>query len=148
MKRPKKSPRRGLSFKSKRKRPRGSASKRPKANAVGRFPDFVLLPNAHDQFAIHKLRSSPAGELAVDRLVRRDPDMVPALRSALVEVYFTAAKVRQLNKATKLQVSNARSALMACTRFRRHRVRCFNGTGGGSWRDGSLRESSSLRLFG
>jgi hypothetical protein len=34
---------------------------------------------------------------------------------------------------------------LACTRFRRHRVRCFDGTGGGSWRDGSLRESSSLR---
>jgi large subunit ribosomal protein L30 len=34
---------------------------------------------------------------------------------------------------------------LACTRFRRHRVRCFDGIGGGSWRDGSLRESSSLR---
>jgi Type III restriction enzyme, res subunit len=34
---------------------------------------------------------------------------------------------------------------VACTRFRRHRVRCFDGAGGGSWRDGSLRESSSLR---
>ncbi len=37
-------------------------------------------------------------------------------------------------------------AKLACTRFRRHRVRCFDGTGGGSWRGGSLRESSSLRL--
>src|ERR1700730_7614747 len=27
---------------------------------------------------------------------------------------------------------------LACTRFRRHRVRCFDGTGGESWRDGSL----------
>src|SRR5215510_2126934 len=35
---------------------------------------------------------------------------------------------------------------LACTRFRRHRVRCFDGTGGGSWRDGSLLASSSLRL--
>ncbi len=34
---------------------------------------------------------------------------------------------------------------MACCRFRRHRVRCFDGTGGGSWRGGSLRESSSSR---
>src|SRR6516162_4778973 len=25
---------------------------------------------------------------------------------------------------------------MACARFRRHRVRCFDGAGGGSWRDG------------
>src|SRR6516162_4259110 len=37
---------------------------------------------------------------------------------------------------------------LACTRFRRHRVRCFDGTGGGSWRDGSLRGSSSLRPCG
>jgi hypothetical protein len=38
------------------------------------------------------------------------------------------------------------TGIMACTRFRRHRVRCFDGTGGGSWRDGSSHESSSLRL--
>ena len=37
---------------------------------------------------------------------------------------------------------------MACTRFGRHRVRCFDGTGGASWRDGSLHASSSLRLCG
>ena len=37
---------------------------------------------------------------------------------------------------------------LACTRFRRHRVRCFDGAGGGSWRDGSLLESSSLRRCG
>ena len=37
---------------------------------------------------------------------------------------------------------------LACTRFRRHRVRCFDGTGGVSWRGGSLHESSSLRLCG
>ena len=37
---------------------------------------------------------------------------------------------------------------LACTRFRRHRVRCFDGAGGASWRDGSLPVSSSLRLFG
>ncbi|MFZ0422836.1 MAG: hypothetical protein WAL80_08155 [Xanthobacteraceae bacterium] len=35
---------------------------------------------------------------------------------------------------------------VACTRFHRHRVRCFEGTGGVSWSDGSLRGSSSLRL--
>ena len=38
------------------------------------------------------------------------------------------------------------SSDLACTRFRRHRVRCFDGTGGASWRGGSSRESSSLRL--
>ena len=40
------------------------------------------------------------------------------------------------------------SAVVACTRFRRHRVRCFYGTGGESWRGGSLHESSSLRRCG
>jgi hypothetical protein len=37
---------------------------------------------------------------------------------------------------------------LACTRFRGHRVRCFDGTGGVSWSDGSLHGSSSLRLCG
>ena len=41
-----------------------------------------------------------------------------------------------------------RSTSLACTRFRRHRVRCFDGTGGASWSVGSSRESSSLRLCG
>ena len=41
-----------------------------------------------------------------------------------------------------------REGYLACTRFRRHRVRCFDGAGGGSWRDGSLPASSSLRLCG
>jgi hypothetical protein len=36
-----------------------------------------------------------------------------------------------------------RRAGLACTRFRRHRVSCFDGTGGESWRDGSLHASSS-----
>ena len=46
------------------------------------------------------------------------------------------------------QVPNFNDAVLACTRFRRHRVRCFDGAGGVSWRDGSLLESSSLRRCG
>jgi len=38
------------------------------------------------------------------------------------------------------------SAMVACTLFRRHRVRRFDGIGGASWRGGSLRGSLSLRL--
>src|SRR5215813_5190667 len=45
-----------------------------------------------------------------------------------------------------LRLAPPRKRALACTRFRRHRVRCFDGTGGGSWRDGSLLASSSLRL--
>jgi putative ABC transport system permease protein len=37
---------------------------------------------------------------------------------------------------------------MACTRFRRHRVRCFNGNRRWPWRGGSLRASSSLKRYG
>jgi hypothetical protein len=44
--------------------------------------------------------------------------------------------------------SSIAKVTMACTRFRGHRVRCFDGTGGVSWRDGSLHASSSLRLCG
>ena len=47
-----------------------------------------------------------------------------------------------------LEVFSMTALGLACTRFRRHRVRCFDGTGGGSWRGGSLRESSSLRRCG
>jgi hypothetical protein len=34
---------------------------------------------------------------------------------------------------------------VACPRFRRHRVKVFNGAGGRSWRGDGLRESSRLR---
>jgi hypothetical protein len=34
---------------------------------------------------------------------------------------------------------------LGCCRFQRHPVRCMNETGGGSWSDGSLRESLSWR---
>ena len=37
---------------------------------------------------------------------------------------------------------------LACTRFCRHRVRCFDGIGGESWKGGSLHASSSLRRCG
>ena len=37
-------------------------------------------------------------------------------------------------------------APLACTRFRRHRVKVFNGAGGRSWRGDGLRGSSRLRL--
>ena len=39
----------------------------------------------------------------------------------------------------------ARLVFLACTWFRRHQVRVFNGTGGRSWKDDGSRESSRLR---
>jgi hypothetical protein len=48
----------------------------------------------------------------------------------------------------ELEDLEAGSVFLACTRFRRHRVRCFYGTGGESWKDEGLHASSSLRLCG
>jgi hypothetical protein len=96
--------------------------------------------NASDQIAhaANALRSSP----------RR--------KKVFIEIYRGKKKaktVAELMKATKLtQVAvlqeGGKLAGLACTRFRRHRVRCFDGTGGVSWRGGSLHASSSLRLCG
>jgi hypothetical protein len=43
----------------------------------------------------------------MNRLVRNDPQMVPLMGDALVAVY----KARELSRATKRQISNAKSAL-------------------------------------
>jgi hypothetical protein len=55
---------------------------------------------------------------------------------------FEAARRMHIHTIACVRVGH-----LACTRFRRHRVRCFDGAGGGSWRDGSLRESSSSRRY-
>jgi hypothetical protein len=52
----------------------------------------------------------------------------------------------QFNRDEVVKAFSETLGQMACIRFRRHRVRCFDGAGGGSWRDGSLPASSSLRL--
>jgi uncharacterized protein (DUF2235 family) len=63
----------------------------------------------------------------------------PSLHSSMEQHYWDWLHATQ---------HDSRVGILACTRFRRHRVRCFDGTGGGSWRDGSLRGSSSLRPCG
>ena len=57
---------------------------------------------------------------------------------------------RECGTPAKLQhpADGSCTICLACTRFRRHRVRCFNGTGGASWSGGSSRGSSSLRRYG
>jgi integrase/recombinase XerD len=63
--------------------------------------------------------------------------------------YLNHIRPRMLRRpACKSLWVSPKGGALACTRFHRHRVRCFDGTGGGSWRGGSLRESSSLRLCG
>jgi len=62
----------------------------------------------HDNRVIHQLHTASVGELAVDALVASQK--VPALRIALRRVYFKAAEARQLSKATRSQLKNAKSA--------------------------------------
>ena len=83
-------------------------------------PDFVFLPNAHDQFAIAKLRSAQIGELAVDRLLANNRQLIPKFREALVQIYFSAAQTRELRKATKHQIDHARSADRHLTHALKH----------------------------
>jgi hypothetical protein len=59
-----------------------------------------------------------------------------------------ALSVQNFHAVFGYWTDHMRARSMACNRFRRHRVRCFYGTGGESWRDGSLLESSSLRRCG
>ena len=63
-------------------------------------------------------------------------------------VRLTPLPLKELLSQPFICILAALMLCVACTRFRRHRVRCFDGTGGGSWRDGSLHASSSLRLCG
>jgi hypothetical protein len=111
MKRLKRSARRSRTCKSKPRATAGASNKGKDASRVGKVPNFLFLPNAQDQIAIDKLRSVSSGGLAVDLFVRNDPQTVPLLRDALVEVYFKAAEVREVRRATKRQLNNARSAL-------------------------------------
>ncbi|SRR6266478_8984941 len=77
-------------------------------------------------------------------------DLQALVEVELRRIYYHLFK--QLLFLTSDDVENQKTlaefdkVIMACTRFRRHRVRCFDGAGGGSWRDGSLPASSSLRL--
>jgi hypothetical protein len=64
----------------------------------------------------------------------------------LVVATWNVLRQLRINLMSREEDRMERDLGLACTRFRRHRVRCFDGAGGGSWRDGSLRESSSLRL--
>jgi hypothetical protein len=75
-----------------------------------------MLANARDNLVIEKLSTAAFDELAVDRLALNPQQPVAELRAALVKVYFAAAKARQVSKATKRQLKNAKSALSWLTR--------------------------------
>jgi hypothetical protein len=60
---------------------------------------------------------------------------------------WVAIMFRLRGEVTRQELAQQRHQL-ACTRFQRHGVKCFYGTGGESWRDEGLRGSSSLKLCG
>ena len=61
---------------------------------------------------------------------------------------LASTKIKPFIETILSDRQTSETALLACARFRRHRVRCFDGTGGASWSVVSSRESSSLRLCG
>jgi hypothetical protein len=110
MRRLKRPVRRGQTSKSRPVRVMDPARRVSNAISPPLPPDFVFLPNAHDQSAVAKLRSAPIGELAIDRLAQDDPQLTPKFREGLIQVYFNAAQTRELRKATKRQIDHAKSA--------------------------------------
>jgi hypothetical protein len=110
MRRLKRQVRRGQTSKSRPVRVVDPARKDSNAISPPQLPDFVFLPNAHDQVAVAELRSAPIGKLVIDRLIQDDPRLAAKLREALIQVYLNAAQIRELRKATKRQIRHARSA--------------------------------------
>src|SRR5689334_16437720 len=84
---------------------------------------------------------------AADKLVCQDISdfILQEVPTLGVEITWHLPSVVKAERRHQM-LERARKLLLACTRFRRHRVRCFDGAGGRSWKDGSLRGSSSLRL--
>jgi hypothetical protein len=93
----------------KQARPRLTENTDPKVGKSGAMP--LITPNVNDSLVIQKLNTTAAGGLALDALVPNPQQSVPELRLALVNVYWKAAKERQVSKATKSQLKNAKSAI-------------------------------------
>jgi hypothetical protein len=68
------------------------------------------------------------------------------LMASLMQAAALALLGPCLVKNSRIRLFHPSNWQLSCCRFRRHRVRCHDGTGGGSWRDASLPASSSLRL--
>jgi CRP/FNR family transcriptional regulator, cyclic AMP receptor protein len=80
---------------------------------------------------------------AIVRVLHDEPDFSEKFMAHLLA---RNARVEEDLVDQLFNSSEKRLARVACTRFRRHRVRCFYGIGGASWNDEDLRGSSSLRL--
>src|SRR6476660_9535136 len=103
----------GQKSKPKRARPRPNENVDPKVGKSSAIP--LITPNVNDSLVIQKLSTTAAGALSVDSLVLNPRQSVPELRLALLTVYLKATTQRQLSKATKSQLKNAKSALSQWT---------------------------------
>jgi hypothetical protein len=63
-------------------------------------------------------------------------------------IRFESPASEYIGKTPQKSETIQKRIILACCRFHRHRVRCFDGTGGGSWNEGSSHGSSSLRRCG
>jgi hypothetical protein len=86
--------------------------------------------------------------VALAKAVYKGKPVQPSAVDAKARPGTLAAEVATEEQSPSEYLMGVMRDPVACTRFRRHRVRCFYGTGGGSWRDEGIRGSSSLRLFG
>jgi hypothetical protein len=115
----------GRKSKPKQVRPRPNENADPKVGKSGAIP--LITPNVNDSLVIQKLITTAAGALAVDSLVLNPQQSVPNLRLALLHVYLKATTQRQLSKATKRQLKNAKSALSQWTQVLKSLERVSTG---------------------
>ena len=110
----------------------------PQTKSNRKFDDEAI------KSAVFKLLHEPPSNYGINRTTWTMSHLSRILRETSRPV--SAGVIRKITKTAGYRWRKAR--IVACTRFRRHRVRCFYGTRGGSWRDVGLRESSSLKLCG
>src|SRR5215203_4822690 len=114
---------------------------------------FANTAGGHLIIGVDEAAGIPTGITALNDDADQDLQRLENLTRDGVEPRIAGLRMKALPISTGgyvviLRIPKSWNPPLACTRFRRHRVRCFDGAGGGSWRDGSLPASSSLRRCG
>ena len=95
-----------------------------------------------------KAVTAEIGEVLV-QAARQSKRAYEAARRPVMPLSVLGSIVREAPLGSLLIAFLPGAAIVGCTRFRRHRVKVFNGAGGRAWRSvGSLPASSSLRRCG
>ncbi len=74
--------------------------------------------------------------------------LLPSSLELVIQTYLCALSIAYEGAVRPIGNVWIQNGSLACTRYRRHRVKVFDGAGGGLWRGGSTHESSSLKRFG